>query len=498
MTEIETFLNLHHDKIRKVVYCVGPRFQALELKRFFEHTDIEELILTGVLCKREIEDILAPWEDLEGPEMIRVHPKVSFCPMSELKPLDKEYALVCQNLQDTSDIFKLTYLKPTVLLAEINTFGVSAHTVWEEFHDFCEHIIIVTKRIGERRQVLDWKKDPENDIELSIVFPMYNVEKYLDECIQSVTAWKADYVEFLFVNDGSPDHSRDVVLKYAENDKRIKLLDKPNGGCASARQWGLERAKGRYVGFVDPDDFVDESMFRKLFRAAMAGNYDISYCGHKEYYESTKESADAVDLLGWPYSSGVTDERIIQELIAFRRVSIWRAIYKMDMIRNNHIHFYTEIRRFDDLPFFVETMACARSIISVNEYLYYYRLERPGQDVSADDQRLYVHFPIFAHLNGTIASRKDSHLTDMLQLCKVGTHRYALEKIRPEFVKEYAQQAREDLSSTGTFWRTYRLVKEMSGKKHAKYYWAIMTKNYGMLNRLRSKKSLVEKTAAEE
>ena len=65
---------------------------------------------------------------------------------------------------------------------------------------------------------------------------MYNVEKYLDQCIESVTAWKAPYVEFLFVNDGSPDHSREVVLKWAKQDTRIKLLDKPNGGCASDRQ----------------------------------------------------------------------------------------------------------------------------------------------------------------------------------------------------------------------------------------------------------------------
>lgn len=71
----------------------------------------------------------------------------------------------------------------------------------------------------------------------------------LNQCIESVTAWKAPYVEFLFVNDGSPDNSREVVLKWAKEDPRIKLLDKPNGGCASARQYGLESCKGKVYWF---------------------------------------------------------------------------------------------------------------------------------------------------------------------------------------------------------------------------------------------------------
>lgn len=496
MTEIELFLNKHHAEMRKIVYCVGPEFAAWRLREFLDHTDLDELILTGFLSKKNGEKIIEELVNQVRLGKQRVPEVFCFQNLSDLVPPQGEYTLVCQHLEESTDVLRLSYLKPTYLLAEVKESDTSAHTIWEAFRSCCRHIQVITWRIGKCSQVLDWEKDPENNVELSVVFPMYNVEKYLDQCIQSVAAWKADYVEFLFVNDGSPDNSREVVLQYAEQDSRVKLLDKPNGGCASARQWGLERAKGRYVGFIDPDDFIDESMFRKLLRAAMQGDYDISYCGHNEYYESTGDSTVAMDLVGKPYSDGVTDPKAIRELIAFRRVSIWRAIYKMDMIRNNHIHFYTEIRRFDDLPFFVETMAAARSIISVPEYLYYYRLERPGQDVSANDERLYVHFPIFAHLNQSIGSYKNAQLTDMLQICKVGTHRYAIEKIRNEYVKEYARQARADLAVTGTFWRTLVLIKRMSGIDHAKYYWAIMTGNVVMLNWLRKKKILAEEGKA--
>lgn len=497
MNEIEMYLNRRHREIRKVVYFAGGGCSDWQLRDFLEHTDLDAFTLTGFLETKKGEKILEALKELAKQERLRLPEKIEFCSVDKLETPLEDAALVCTNVEDSRDMLRLSTYKPKWLLATTIESGISAHTIWEAYRKCCEHILIVTNRHYAGPQVLDWDKNPENNIELSVIFPMYNVEKYLDQCIQSVTAWKADYVEFLFVNDGSPDNSREVVLRYAAQDARVKLLDKPNGGCASARQWGLDRAKGRYVGFIDPDDFIDESMFRKLLRAAMVGSYDISYCGHNEFYESTGTSAPVGDLLGAPYCYGVTDVHKIQELIAWRRVAIWRGIYKMDMIRKSGIHFYTEIRRFDDLPFFIETTAAARSIISVNEHLYYYRLDRPGQDVSADDQRLYVHFPIFAHLNDSIAGKKDAKLTDMLQVSKVGTHRYALEKLRPEFIKEYADQVREDLKTTGTFWRSYFLIRQMSGREHAKFYWAIMTQNYGMLNRLRKNKGFVEKTSAE-
>ena len=175
---------------------------------------------------------------------------------------------------------------------------------------------------------------------ISVIVPVYKVEKYLHRCLDSLTGQSFTDMEIICVDDGSPDNSREIVLDYAKKDARIKLLDKPNGGCASARQWGLDHAKGRYVGFIDPDDFIDESMYCKLLRAAMRGSYEISYCGYKEYYENNGKTMDAPDTLGAPYNTGCTEPRRIQELITYARVAIWRGIYKMEMLQKNNIHFY--------------------------------------------------------------------------------------------------------------------------------------------------------------
>jgi len=485
MREMELFINTRHIQIRQAVLCVGSGYADWRLKEFVDRTDLDKLIVTGCYTEKQADKLMQSLRVNAASGKQRLPASFEFCPLDKLVRPEGEYAMVVEALEDNQDILMLHKYTPDYLVGEIRDIGISSFTIWETFRSCCKHIQLVTLREGLDAQVLDWKKDPNSDVELSVIFPMYNVAKYLDQCIQSVTTWNADYIEFLFVNDGSPDNSREIVLEYAKKDPRIKLLDKPNGGCASARQWGLDRAKGRYVGFIDPDDFIDESMYRKLLRAAMVGTYDMSYCGYKEYYENNGQTKEAPDTLGWPYNAGCNDPRKIQELITYARVAIWRGIYKMEMLKKNNIHFYTEIRRFDDLPFKVETFAAARSVITVEEHLYYYRLARPGQDVAADDERLYVHFPIFAHLNDSVAGKKDQRITDYLQLCKIQTHRYALEKIKPEFVKEYARQAREDLATTGSFWRSYFMIKKMLGKRSAMFYWAIMRKNTAVLNVLR-------------
>lgn len=484
MREFELYLNCLDD-VREAVFYVDFDYPCWRLKEFADRTNLEKLIITGTLSEKQAKTLLEPLQLEHTFGRQRLPKELVFQPLNEIGKRGKIQALLFENIRDIREIYPLAALRPQCLIGEMPMQGISAFSLWEKFRNCCDHIQITTKRLADAPQILRWDRDCSSDVELSIIFPMYNVSKYLDQCIQSVTAWKADYIEFLFVNDGSPDNSRDIVLKWAENDSRIRLLDKPNGGCASARQWGLERAKGRYVGFIDPDDFIDESMFRKLLRAAMVGSYEISYCGYNAFYENTGTVEAVDDLIGWPYSEGVSDIKRIKELIAFCRVAIWRGIYKKEMLERANIHFYTEIRRFDDLPFKVETFAAAKSVVAVNEHLYYYRLARPGQDVSADDERLYVHFPIFEHLNNSIASSKEQHLIDCLQICKIQTHRYALEKIKPQFIKEYIGKAQKDLATTGRFFRTLSLAKEMVGKKSAMFYWAIMTRNTWLIRILR-------------
>ena len=352
--------------------------------------------------------------------------------------------------------------------------------VWERYRGISEAIYIEQDRELSPKEInadvapieiLDWHKEKNNDVELSVLIPVYNVAACLPKCMETLLKWQAPYVEYLFINDGSTDGSRDIILKYAENDRRVRLIDKENGGCASARNRGIEEARGRWIGFVDSDDFIDESMFYKLLRRAIMGNYSFTYSGYNEYYEEDGSSEPVFnDCLSDPYLTGTYREDKVRLLAVKTRVAVWRALYCKDIIGQNHIRFHEDMKRFDDLPFRVEYIFAAGSAVCVPEYLYYYRLGRKGQDVSCNDKRLFVHFKMFEHLDRYVDAYKDRCLQDLLQVVKIQTHGYALSKLDRKYRKEYIKRARKQLDRNMGYWRTVVLLLMYTGKGNLGWY----------------------------
>lgn len=412
---------------------------------------------------------------------------------SSYRPINPDFALVYDSLDKFDSLLDWVNMNPKYLCGTARANRTSAFKIWETYRKTCKQMYLVTCEPDRPEEVLKWTKQEDCDIELSVIFPMYKVEDYLPQCISSVTAWKADYVEYLFVDDGSPDNCADIIRKAAKNDSRVKLLQKQNGGCASARQYGLDHARGRYIGFIDPDDFIDESMYRKLLSRAMNGTYDISYCGYNELYEETGGTRKVSDLIGEPYCFGTTVPAVIKELIPYLRVAIWRGIYSAEMIRRNGIHFYTDLRRFDDLPFKFETLSVAKSVVSVPEYLYYYRLARPGQDVSANDERLYVHFPIFEHLDTFVNKKGSKELIQMLQIVKLHTHKYALQKIKNRYIKAYLKQARKDLLSNMSLCQIILTYRKAISRQDKAFFWAIYLRSKWVIKALKRREESREK-----
>lgn len=356
--------------------------------------------------------------------------------------------------------------------------GDDSFGLWERYREQAQHMYLIRERDGNVPQGRDvdpyealiWDRT-ESPIELSVIIPVYNVEPYLERCLASLTAWPAPYVEYLLIDDGSTDGSAEVIAACARSDKRIRLIRKENGGCASARNCGLREARGRYVGFVDGDDFVDGEMFRKLLGRAMMGGYDLAYCGYLEYDEYTGEAVKVVnDCLQEPYLTGTYRPDQVQRLMIRTRVAIWRCIYKRDFLMKNGIHFHEELARFDDLPFKIESGFLAKSAVCVPEYLYYYRLGRAGQDVACTDRRLFVHFDIFRLLDAAVLPGKDRRLMDYLQIVKLHTHGYALAKIDRKYRAEYLRMARSQLDQTAGTMRTLLLMFLYGGRRNTGWY----------------------------
>ena len=229
-------------------------------------------------------------------------------------------------------------------------------------------------------------------IKVSIIIPVYNVEDYLEECLDSVCAQTLKDIEIICIDDGSTDNSLNILKEYASKDSRIKIITRKNGGQASARNLGIKKARGEYIAFVDSDDFVEKTMFEKLYSKAQNNSLDISMCKIATYNNQTGEIKDNV----WYYMLGVfrdfkkdvfshTDTREFTCEIA---VTVYNKIYKTSLLKDNNILF-PEGLIFEDEKFFFDVYLRAKRVSIVDESLYYYRVNRKGSTVEMDRQKDY-------------------------------------------------------------------------------------------------------------
>ena len=196
--------------------------------------------------------------------------------------------------------------------------------------------------IQNNRKVCDYmRKDKVNKRpELSIIVPVFNVEKWIDRCLKSILAQSFSDYELIIVNDGSTDSSLEICENYSKNDSRIVLLSKKNGGLSDARNYGLKHAKGDYVVFIDSDDFIEKNYLKELLTTIKKGNSDIAICG----FYLTDSTGNK--LSEWPASEKLNfsvNKKIIsgRDLLYYLyqesgwvNVPAWNKIYKRILLGN--------------------------------------------------------------------------------------------------------------------------------------------------------------------
>ena len=124
---------------------------------------------------------------------------------------------------------------------------------------------------------------------ISIIVPVYNVEEYIGTCLKSLVEQTLEDIEIICINDGSTDNSIRIIQYFMQNDFRIKLINTSNNGQGIARNIGIQNAKGEYIAFVDPDDWVDNDMYLKMYNQAQLLNSDIVICNYIRWFEDSKK-----------------------------------------------------------------------------------------------------------------------------------------------------------------------------------------------------------------
>lgn len=228
---------------------------------------------------------------------------------------------------------------------------------------------------------------------ISVIIPVYNVENYLEECLDSVINQTLKDIEIICVDDGSTDNSANILKEYSKKDSRIKIITKENGGQATARNLGIKESKGEYIAFIDSDDFIEPEMFEKLYTKAKANNLDIAMCKIATYNNQTEEIKDNV----WYYMLGVFrdfdkdifNHRDTKEFTCNIAVTPYNKIYKSSLLKENNILF-PEGLIFEDEKFFYDTYLRAKRVSIIDEFLYYYRINRKGSTVDIEKENDYT------------------------------------------------------------------------------------------------------------
>lgn len=216
---------------------------------------------------------------------------------------------------------------------------------------------------------------------VTVILPIYNVEKYLEQCIETVINQTYKNLEIILVDDGSTDASSDICDKWAFADSRIKVIHKKNAGLGMARNTGLDNATGEYVLFVDSDDFICTNAIEILLE--WIKDADIIYCGHAVYYDEVSIVKKPIRYGGLTFSGDDVVDKILPEMMGslpedpndiYLPVSVWHGMYSMKSIKENKVKFPSE-RDFisEDMVFHVDLIQNVKKITFIENCLYYYR-----------------------------------------------------------------------------------------------------------------------------
>lgn len=283
--------------------------------------------------------------------------------------------------------------------------------------------------------------------EISVIIPVYNMEKYLNRCVDSVLSQTFTDIEIILVDDGSTDNSPEICDNYKEIDDRIIVIHKPNGGLSDARNAGLDVATGNYIGFVDSDDYIDHRMYEILYDLIVTNNADIAHCLMKK----------------------ITDNDFIINHITYNQSEVNTYQHK-DFIENYFPNFphiipspvcsklfrkkiFNEIRfpvgqYYEDSYIQLRTLDLCQSIVVINLELYYY-VQREGSIMHSEyspkwfqgtnNNNNNIDFFRKKHLKKQVEYAQEDYLT---RFCK---DKFAVLFYKPEYLDNFKQINRKFL-----------------------------------------------------
>ncbi|MGR3659940.1 MAG: glycosyltransferase family 2 protein [Paracoccaceae bacterium] len=291
---------------------------------------------------------------------------------------------------------------------------------------------------------------------ISIIVTTYNVDKYIEQCLNSVCEQTLKEIEIIVVDDGSTDKTANIIEHFANSfDAVVPILLEKNtvGGVATPANIGLKRAKGKYVGFVDGDDYIAPDMFEKLVNAAETHNSTLAMCGFFRLDEDTLQSEEADEERHWGQFLGnpVVNLDRTNTLAALRFNAVpWRKIYLRSHLEKNNIAYPEGDFFYEDNPFHWFNLIKAESLALVQEPLCWHRMNRSGQTMSTVDNRT---LKIFKHFYIIDRWLQDENLQEQYRLMLLRWVLIQYTWISKGLSHEYQNELYENLSGILEFYK---------------------------------------------
>ena len=286
---------------------------------------------------------------------------------------------------------------------------------------------------------------------VSVVVPVYNVEKYLTECLDSIINQTLEDIEIICVNDGSTDSSLEILNNYAQKDKRIIVINKANSGYGNTMNIGINASTGEYIGIIESDDFADKNMFEDLYKTAKENDADIVKSDWYHYWSKNKFSRKN-NRISHAKAFKLTNSKQDKSLLRIDP-SVWSAIYKRDFLNKYNIRFLeTPGASYQDLAFSFKVFALAERVILTDKAYLYYRQDNMNSSVKSKTKvycvcdeyneidRFLDEYPQlkFEYKIQEEINRYNGYVSSVLRID---------DSVKPEFVKVFSEHFREEYNT---------------------------------------------------
>ncbi len=314
---------------------------------------------------------------------------------------------------------------------------------------------------------------------VSVIVPVYNVEKYLNRCITALINQTLTDLQIIIVNDGSTDNSENIILQYKKDHENIMYLKKENGGLSSARNFGLMYATGDYIAFLDSDDYIERTTYEKMYNKAIHQNSDYVECDFYWQYPNEKKQD-----IGYRYKDK-------KEMFEKARVVAWNKLIKRDIIINNKIAFPMGLY-YEDVEFFYKLLPHINKFSFVKEPLIYYT-QREDSMVNKQDSRTSHIFIVLNNVinyyksNGLYEEYKDQIEYTYTRLLLCSSLKRILQIDNKEVKEDLINKTWDNLNSYFPNWKKNKILKTnntVNGifmKTTNKFTYKIYTKILGAL-----------------